>query len=209
MVKFIKYSLLLALIGVVCAVGVAVVYVVTEDRVEQNRTSQRDKSLKVIFGSKATFEESDLGTAKDPIWAARDPDGKLLGYALVGKAQGYSSVLEVLVGTDPGAKTVRGIKVLFQQETPGLGANVAEKEKESLWASLGRLFKGGEAPPEPPFSAYEDQFKGKSLAEAKLKKQNGEIDAMTAATITSNAVVEAVHNAATRLQDQLKDTTTP
>lgn len=209
MPKLIKYSLLLALIGVVCAVGVAAVYVVTEDRVEQNRTSQRDKSLKVIFGSDATFEESDLGNAKDPIWAAKGPDGTLLGYALVGTAQGYSSVLEVLVGTDPRAQTVLGIKVLFQQETPGLGANVAEKEKESLWATIGRLLKGGEAPPEPPYSAYEDQFKGKTLAEAKLTKQNGKIDAMTAATITSNAVVTAVHKAATRLQDQLKDTTTP
>ena len=68
--------------------------------------------------------------------------------------------------------TVTGYKVIEQKETPGLGSKIAEKKFAGQFVGL---------------NAYQDQFK--------LQKDGGEIDAVTGATISSRAVIDAVQKA--------------
>jgi electron transport complex protein RnfG len=82
------------------------------------------------------------------------------------EATGYSSVISSLVGLDLDNKII-GIEVLSQQETAGLGANIA---KES----------------------FLKQFIGKTKEELKIKKDGGQIDAITGATISSRAITDGV-----------------
>jgi electron transport complex protein RnfG len=81
---------------------------------------------------------------------------------------GYSGNISIMVGIDPAGK-VSGIEILQHAETPGLGAKV-----EEAW--------------------WKDQFKGKGLdnADWRVKKDGGDFDQITAATITPRAIVGAV-----------------
>jgi electron transport complex protein RnfG len=76
-----------------------------------------------------------------------------------------------MVGFDTDKKIIN-ISVLKQKETPGLGTKIKEPK-------------------------FKDQFKGKDPASFKMavKKDGGEVDAISAATITSRAFCEAVNKA--------------
>lgn len=96
-------------------------------------------------------------------------EGKLSGLAFkVVAPDGYSGNIDVMVGVDPSG-TVVGIEILSHNETPGLGDKIAFPE-----------FKG--------------IFVGKNLdnADWRVKKDGGEFDQITGATISPRAVVGAV-----------------
>jgi electron transport complex protein RnfG len=89
------------------------------------------------------------------------------------QTQGYSGTIELLIGVSTTGKLI-GVKVLKQNETPGLGARIAT---EQGWLA---------------------SFLGKSMSEPAesgwaLKKDNGQFDQIAGATITSRATVSAIH----------------
>ena len=71
-----------------------------------------------------------------------------------------------MVGLDSGFG-IKGVSILSQTETPGLGSMITE-------------------------SLFTDQFKELSASDIALKTDGGKIDAVTGATISSRAVVNAV-----------------
>lgn len=94
---------------------------------------------------------------------------KAIGYILSAIGTGYSGDINMLVGVDNKGE-ITGIEVLLQAETPGLGARCVE-------------IKHGEK--RPWFLA---QFEGKSATGLALK----DIEAITGATITSEAIVKGI-----------------
>jgi len=109
---------------------------------------------------------ANLFSEEDKYYDAYDEDEKLVGRVLKVGVLGYSSVINALVGIDLGNK-ITGIDVVSHEETPGLGANI---EKEDFLM----------------------QFIGKVEDEIKLKKDGGEIDGITGATISSRAITDGV-----------------
>ncbi|GAH28060.1 unnamed protein product [marine sediment metagenome] len=93
-------------------------------------------------------------------------DGEKAGYAFIASGSGYSGDIDILVGMDNDF-VIKDISVLSQIETPGLGSRITE-------------------------SSFTDQFKGLSASDIALKADGGKIDAVTGATISSRAVVNAV-----------------
>ena len=83
---------------------------------------------------------------------------------------GYSGNIAVMVGVDPDG-TVAGVEILSHSETPGLGDKIT-------------------------LPAFKDIFVGKNLQNAdwRVKKDGGEFDQITGATISPRAVVGAVRN---------------
>jgi electron transport complex protein RnfG len=129
----------------------------------------------------------------------RDPEAEVagkdvVGYAVKGSAQGYSSTISVMVGVDKAITTetdlsevrILGVRVLSQQETPGLGAQAQTVTVDK------KIWKPFEKPGEP--KCWTDQFSGKLLRNIEVVKGPTEekVQAITGATITSNAVVTAV-----------------
>ena len=82
--------------------------------------------------------------------------------------QGYSGTIRILAGILPD-NNIKGIEIIEQSETPGLGAKISE-------------------------SAFTQQFQGKTIVGTrwKVKKDGGDIDAITGATISPRAVVAAL-----------------
>ena len=107
------------------------------------------------------------------VYQVRDAQGQDLGAAVESTTGGFGGDLKVLVGFDPEGK-ILGYTLLEHQETPGLGA------KADKW------FQKGE----------KGDIIGKSPAEPlTVSKEGGQVDAITASTITSRAFLKAVNNA--------------
>lgn len=85
--------------------------------------------------------------------------------------KGYGGTIWLMVGFNQSGK-INDIEVLEQKETPGLGAKMSTPE-------------------------FRDQFKGidPSTFKLKVKKDGGDVDAITAATISSRAFCDAVSTA--------------
>lgn len=187
MVKKLESSLLnmvLVLTGVAVVMGgiLAMVNDVTSGPIAQ----QKEKAL--ADGIKAVMECDDLvvtntdtvcqNDAKGKemtyiIYQAKDAQGKELGAAVESTTGGFGGNLKVLVGFNPQGK-ILGYALLEHAETPGLGA------KADKWFQKGQ--KGdiiGKSPAEP----------------LTVSKDGGQVDAITASTITSRAFLLAVNNA--------------
>ncbi|MFH1477611.1 MAG: RnfABCDGE type electron transport complex subunit G [Verrucomicrobiota bacterium] len=82
--------------------------------------------------------------------------------------QGYSGTIRILAGILPD-NSIKGLEIIEQTETPGLGAKISE-------------------------SAFKDQFQGKAISHTRwmVKKDGGDIDAITGATISPRAVISAL-----------------
>jgi electron transport complex protein RnfG len=107
------------------------------------------------------------------VYQTQDAQGKDLGAAVESTTGGFGGNLKVLVGFDPDGK-ILGYTLLEHAETPGLGA------KADKWFQKGE--KGdiiGKDPIEP----------------LTVSKDGGQVDAITASTITSRAFLLAVNNA--------------
>jgi electron transport complex protein RnfG len=104
-------------------------------------------------------------------------DNKIVGYAVnTYTKKGFSGNVSLVTGFKPDG-TIFNITVLEQKETPGLGAKMTER-------------------------SFKDQFNDKNPAEfsMKVKKDGGQVDAITAATISSRAFCDAVQRAYKTLQ---------
>ena len=107
------------------------------------------------------------------IYQVKDAQGNDLGAAVESATMGFGGDLKVLVGFNPEG-TILGYTMLEHAETPGLGA------KADQWFQKGQ--KGdiiGKSPATP----------------LTVSKDGGQVDAITASTITSRAFLKAVNNA--------------
>ena len=97
------------------------------------------------------------------------------GYTAEGTCKdGYGGDITLMVGFKKDRKTVISYKVLAASEPPGLGMKLKTPE-------------------------FANQFKGKDGSSLKVKKDGGEIEAITSATITSRAVCRAIEDAQRKL----------
>ena len=98
------------------------------------------------------------------------------GYTAEGTCKdGYGGDITLMVGFKKDKKTVISYKVLAASETPGLGMKLKTPE-------------------------FAGQFAGKDGRSLKVKKDGGEIEAITSATITSRAVCRAIADAQSKLK---------
>jgi RnfABCDGE-type electron transport complex G subunit len=97
-------------------------------------------------------------------------DGDKIGYAFLAAGAGYGGEISILVGLED-AETVKGLIIVSHQESPGIGSRITESD-------------------------FTDQFVGLNINDVALKQDGGQIDGLTGATISSQAVVDAVRETA-------------
>lgn len=165
--QIIKFGTLLMFVCAIAAGALAFTYAKTKPVIELRRQEEEQEAIKSVFPEAARIEiiEKD----KERYTLVYDKDKKELGVVLKITPVGYSGIIETLVGVTREGK-ISAIKILTQNETPGLGAKVAEPK-------------------------FYKQFGKKSEKEVLLKKDGGTVDAVTAATISSRAVSRGVQDA--------------
>jgi electron transport complex protein RnfG len=148
----------------------------TRDPIEKARKEETIVALKRVLPECDNDVVADSRTIEDggktwTFYVARKA-GSYAGAAFRSAAGGYGGAIDVMVGVaDDG--TITGLEILLaDKETPGLGSRIKEP-----------VFRG--------------RFKGRGAADTgwcAVKKDGGQIDAITGATISSRAVARAVKN---------------
>ena len=111
--------------------------------------------------------------------------GEYIGAAVESSSMGFGGDLKVLVGFDPEGKII-DYSVLAHAETPGLGSKSAEWFKKGAKGDITGMNPGEK--------------------ELVVSKDGGQVDAITASTITSRAFLLAVNNAFKAFKNQKVET---
>ncbi len=127
------------------------------------------------------------GEGPDTLYAGYDADGKLLGVAIEGSAQGYADSVRQLWGYGVECQCVTAFTIIKFAETPGLGDKVLTDA--GFLANFGAL--------EARLNAAGDAL-ANAIVTVKhgTKKHPWEVDAISGATITSRAVGKGINDSA-------------
>jgi len=180
-----KSGLTLAAIAAVCTALVAFTYQVTDERIAANEQAWLEQSLQpalsgLFFDSGVSESKLTIpaphelpGSEDAVIYRVYAGDSPVAALFVVNARDGYAGAIRLLVGIDIGG-AVTGVHVLAHRETPGLGDRV--ESSKSDWAT---------------------QFGGRSLGDPaadgwKIKRDGGDFDQLTGASVTPRAIVKAV-----------------
>lgn len=164
--------LCLTAVCLVCAALLGVIYTVTYEPIRDAAAKALVESIGKVLPEGGSLSEEMTGE-NDGVafiyYKSSDASGNVAAYAVKSKVVGFGGPLTIMVGVLPDG-TVYNTSVLECSETPGLGAKCSTDEA---------------------FMAQWRGFKGN----LKVRKDGGDIDAITASTITSRAYTLAVANA--------------
>ena len=177
-------NMVLVLTGVAVVMGGILAYVnhLMEGPIAEQKSKALADGIKSVMGvddivvSKTDTVRQNDAKGKEQtyiIYQIQDAQQQDLGAAVESTTGGFGGDLKVLVGFNPDGK-ILGYTLLEHAETPGLGA------KADKWFQKGE--RGdiiGKDPKEP----------------LTVSKDGGQVDAITASTITSRAFLLAVNNA--------------
>ena len=175
MPEFVRMIVVLFAACSISAGSLSIVNIVTKAPIAAWDAKQKEVALKEVFTDADSFAEMAMAADAMPknaqVWEAQK-GGQPVGHIFLIETQGYSGAIKIMFGTNAdGAMT--GMKVLSHTETPGLGAKITT-------------------------AAFRDQYKNKTREQLALKKDqpgSGQIDAITAATISSRAVTGGIASA--------------
>lgn len=187
-----RFVLVLFLVNFVAASLLAGVYYVTKPKIEARERLLREEALKQVM-------PESVGERLEPIrendevkyWKVfRGSSNRVRGYVFIAKKYGYSSVIETMVGIEKDG-TITGVRTLNQNETPGLGAKIAEViSDKTILKAIKEIFSKEKAPEKEILPYFTEQFKGMNVRDIELSKHG--IQAITGATISSKAVVDSI-----------------
>ena len=173
-------ALVLTGIAIFAAVTITSFYIFTKEPIAKLQHDKRQKAIREVLPPYDHFDsipvEMNNGVETTKVYKAFDKNNVLVGAAVESSSNnGYKGQINIIVGFNKKGVIVNYL-VLDENETPGLGSRIVD------W------FKTNNA---------KQNIVGKNAAVAHLSvsTDGGEIDAITAATISSRAFLFAVRNA--------------
>ncbi|TVR72611.1 MAG: RnfABCDGE type electron transport complex subunit G [Marinilabiliales bacterium] len=172
---FFNMVLALLTITLVASASLGFIYELTKEPIEAARAARKNNAIRAVvpdFDNSPTEEQYTIAAAGgELVFYPAKKDGELVGTAIeTFTNRGFSGTIKLMVGLLPDG-TIHGIEVLEHKETPGLGDKM-ESDKSD-------------------FSA---QFEGQKPEDfrLRLRQDGGDVDGITATTISSRAYCEAV-----------------
>ncbi len=179
--EIIKPSLILLLVCAFITGALAYVNGVTEPIINENNRIAEQESLINVYSDADNFLEAKAadelnaegivaGENIEKLYIAQK-DGQSVGYVVAVSSRGYGGKIKILVGIDYDLN-IKGVSLTSHSETPGLGAKASD-------------------------SKFTDQFLGKAPQKEynvvkRVANDENEIQAVTAATVTSKAVTRGI-----------------
>lgn len=137
--EFFRYGITLSLICAIASGLLAGVNAITQPRIITQRQTEEKATLKQLFPAASNFK-AVRAEKEIAYYRAYNKSNKVIGYAFKAAKRGYASTIETMVGMDTNGEIV-GIKILSQNETPGLGSQVAEPNFEKQFSQKKDLNK--------------------------------------------------------------------
>ena len=188
--NILRFALVLFIVNLVAASILAGVYYITKPKIELQEKLVREEALtKVMPESVGNRLEPVEDNSEIRYWRVfKGSDTRVRGYVFIAKKYGYSSVIETMVGMKTDG-TITGVRVLNQNETPGLGAKIIEvASNKTVLKAIKEIFSKGEKAQKELTPYFTGQFTDRDIK--KIDASN--IDAITGATISSKAVVDSI-----------------
>lgn len=164
----------LTCITMVAAAALAGVNMLTEATINAQKEAQKQAAISAVLPAHARIADAEEADGQ-VIYRAYDANGEFVGAAVQTVTNGFGGKIKLMVGFDADNKIVN-YAVLEQTETPGLGTHIVEwfkNEQKPGQNILGRTANG----------------------KMTVSKDGGDVDAITAATISSRAFLSAVNAA--------------
>lgn len=175
---FVSMVLTLLIVTFVASAALGYLYELTKGPIEASKLAKQNNAIKEVVpefdnepGNESYTIDKDGGTLE---FFPAKKNGELVGTAVsTFTNEGFSGNIKIMVGLLPDG-TIHNISVLEHKETPGLGDKM--QKNKSDWSV---------------------QFNGKNPADFRLRvtKDGGDVDAITASTISSRAFCDAVERA--------------
>ena len=196
MKEMMKNTGILLAITIVAGLLLGLVYQITKEPIANQEAKAKQEACQEVFADAASFEAVELALVDEADWemagyaqesiddvmAAKDAAGELLGYVLtVTTKEGYGGDIQFTIGVRMDG-TLNGMSILSISETAGLGMRAEEVLKP--------------------------QFADKQVEKFEYTKSgatsDNQIDAISGATITTNAVTNGVNAGLYYFQTELK-----
>lgn len=176
MMYYLKLGFILLIICALAAGLLAYINFLTKPIIE-NRKAQDEINTRAALIPNAEFTKNSTEDGMEYFTATNPETGDLMGYTFIAAKSGYSSTILTMVGLDKEFK-VLAIKVIDQNETPGLGANCL---LDSFYA----------------------MFPGLEETELFVDKDGGKIKSLAGATITTRAITNSIREQIMALKKHL------
>ena len=167
-------------ITLVASAGVGAVNLITEEPIARAKEAATVAALNEVLPAFDRTVPAEMMIDEMPITVyTATKEGAVTGYAVQTMTkQGFGGAVRMMVGFTPAGEVVN-VNVLEQTETPGLGTKMADEGNPLLGSIQGQ------------------RLEEKKLVDGKLAvtKDGGDVDALTAATISSRAYVDAINRA--------------
>ncbi len=171
--EVLKPALILFAICLIVTALLAGTNLLTQDAIAAQEQQKQDESCRVALPEAETFSTMEGVEGTSAAYEGQNASGDTVGWVFVTESKGYGGTMRVMTGINSEEK-VTGVVILSHDETPGLGANA---EKDSFR------------------NQYQQNVPQDGFQVVKSEPSDGEIQAMTGATISSNAVTDAVNTA--------------
>lgn len=153
---------------------------VTEEPIRLQEEKAKNEAYRLVLAEADAFTSVEYSQETYPNIQAIASANNDAGYVMEAVTKGYGGTIKVVVGMTKEGQ-LSGIQMLTHAETPGLGANANE-------------------------DYFKDRFKGKgpeTLEVSKTSNEENNVEAITGATITSKALVNAANDALKAYKDLL------
>jgi len=180
-----KMLVVLTTIGLISGGSLAGVYKKSSPLIEKHRLEELKKAIFDVLPEAKSYKELEKDGFK--AYEGLDNSNNPVGIAFEAEGNGFQAKISMMVGIDNQFEKLKGMKVLYQIETPGLGNKIE-------------------------FDEFRNQFKGLSVkpqieyVKNKKPEKPNEIQAITAATISSKAVVKILNNEIKKISETFKKT---
>lgn len=193
MSKILKNTAILTAITLIAGLLLGVVYEVTKEPIAKSQEAAKQAAYKTVLKDADSFTTLDIKTdAADTDGCSIDEAAEAkkgqdtVGYVVTATSkEGYGGDIQISVGIAMDG-TIQGIEILSISETAGLGMKAQDE-------------------------SFRDQYKNKAADSFTVTKSgaaaDNEIDALSGATITSNAFTKAVNAALAYYQNVLGGST--
>jgi Na+-translocating ferredoxin:NAD+ oxidoreductase subunit G len=125
MKTMVGYGFTLGFICILAAGFLSGVNALTRPVISAQVKQQEEKTLAEVLPGAVRFEEARSSSGEIIYYKAYDKDNTAIGVAFKASGKGYAGPVETMIGMDMDGK-IGVVKILSQNETPGLGGRVAE-----------------------------------------------------------------------------------
>lgn len=182
MKKVMQMITVLTIVGLFSAVSLVSMFNYAAPLIEANRQRELQAAILTVLPDASSYQVID---EKEGIYQGLDADGNPTDYAFIAEGGGYQGKIRMMVGINRELTALKGLEVLENIETPGLGAKIDETNFKAQFVGLSVV----------PQIEY--------VHNRKPDKPNV-IRAITGATISSRAVVKTLNKDIERIKKVLE-----